>query len=202
MAACSGIAGCCAHAATGHAAVLPSPAMNSRRRMLDPRAGQEPIAVAVERNRVTPPVITCCIAQGGSCAGFRTPECRAYPRVRAAGVRKAREPRRLGLKCVSSDIRTGLCSRVGIPPGKGLARTETEAAFLATPADSERQRPRYFASPAAKPRKVNDYSGGARKPELRRTAWWSWQDSNLQPNRLWAQVNHQRTWPAGPRSHR
>jgi hypothetical protein len=30
-----GIAGCCALAATGHAAVLPSPAMNSRRRIRD-----------------------------------------------------------------------------------------------------------------------------------------------------------------------
>ena len=28
-------------------------------------------------------------ANDGYCAGFRTPECRAYPRARAAGVRKA-----------------------------------------------------------------------------------------------------------------
>jgi hypothetical protein len=41
---------------------------------------------------------------------------------------------------------------------------------------------RYPRSPAAKPRKVKDYSGGARKPELRRIAWWSWQDSNQQTN--------------------
>jgi hypothetical protein len=26
------------------------------------------------------------------------------------------------------------------------------------------------------------HSNGARKPELRTTAWWSWQDSNRQPN--------------------
>jgi hypothetical protein len=32
----TGIAACCARAATGHAAVLPRPAMNSRRRILDP----------------------------------------------------------------------------------------------------------------------------------------------------------------------
>jgi hypothetical protein len=39
-------------------------------------------------------------------------------------------------------------------------------------ADSGRQRPRYPASPAAKPRKVKDYSDGARKADLRGTAWW------------------------------
>jgi hypothetical protein len=32
----TGIACCCARAASGHAAALPSPAMNSRRRILDP----------------------------------------------------------------------------------------------------------------------------------------------------------------------
>jgi hypothetical protein len=47
-----------------------------------------------------------------------------------------------------------------------------------SPDDSERQRPRDPAYPAAKPRKVKDYSERVRKPELRRTAWWSWQDSN------------------------
>ena len=31
----TGIAGCCARATTGHAAALPSPAMNSRRRIRD-----------------------------------------------------------------------------------------------------------------------------------------------------------------------
>jgi hypothetical protein len=34
----------------------------------------------------------------------------------------------------------------------------------------------------AKSPQVKDYSDGARKPELRRTAWWSWQDSNPQAN--------------------
>ena len=34
----TGIAGCCARAASGHAAVLPSPAMNSRRRIADLQA--------------------------------------------------------------------------------------------------------------------------------------------------------------------
>jgi hypothetical protein len=46
--------------------------------------------------------------------------------------------------------------------------------FLATPVDSGRQRPRYPASPAAKPRNVKDYSDGARKPHSRGTAWWGW----------------------------
>jgi hypothetical protein len=36
--------------------------------------------------------------------------------------------------------------------------------------------------PPAKPRKVKDYSDGARKPELRGSAWWSSQDSNQQTN--------------------
>jgi alpha-ketoglutarate-dependent taurine dioxygenase len=58
--------------------------------------------------------------------------------------------------------------------GKRLPRAETGRRFLATPADSGRQRPRYPASPAAKPREVKDYSHTARKPVLRRTGWWSW----------------------------
>jgi hypothetical protein len=33
-----GIVRCCARATTGHAAAPPSPAMNSRRRMLNPRS--------------------------------------------------------------------------------------------------------------------------------------------------------------------
>jgi hypothetical protein len=78
------------------------------------------------------------------------------------------------LEPVSADIRTGLCSRKGIPPGKSLVRPETGATFSSAPADSRRQRPCYPACPGAKPRKVKDYSGGARKAELRRTAWWDW----------------------------
>jgi hypothetical protein len=43
-----GIAACCARATTGHAAALPSPAMNSRRRIRDlPCWIREPIAVRV-----------------------------------------------------------------------------------------------------------------------------------------------------------
>jgi hypothetical protein len=72
----------------------------------------------------------------------------------------------------SLDIRTSLCSPTRIPPGKGLARPETAAAFFAIRADSGRQRSRRSGSPAAKPRKVKDYSHGARKPASHRTAWW------------------------------
>jgi hypothetical protein len=49
---------------------------------------------------------------------------------------------------------------------RGLARPETGRAFLATLADSGRQRPRCLAPPAEKLRKVKDYSERARKPEL------------------------------------
>jgi hypothetical protein len=105
------------------------------------------------------------------------PSCIALQIAEDARVRRGQSE----LEPVSADIRTGLCSRAGSPPGKGSARPETRAAFLPTLADSERQRPHYPASPAAKPRKVKDYSDGTGKSELRRTAWWSWQDSNLQP---------------------
>jgi hypothetical protein len=86
-----------------------------------------------------------------------------------------------GLEPVSADIRTSLCSRERFPPGKGLTRPETARAFSATMADSGRQRPRHLASPTAKPRIVKDYSDRARKPGLRRTAWWSREDSNCVP---------------------
>jgi hypothetical protein len=75
--------------------------------------------------------------------------------------------------------------RVGEAVGKaGLpeSRPETARALLATLADSGRQRPRYLVSLAAKPRNVKDNSERARKSELRRTAWWSWQDSNSRPS--------------------
>jgi hypothetical protein len=39
--------------------------------------------------------------------------------------------------------------RACIPPGKSLARPETEGAFLAISTDSGRQRPRFPASPPA-----------------------------------------------------
>jgi hypothetical protein len=40
------------------------------------------------------------------------------------------EPRRLGLKPVSADIRTGLCSWGRILPGKSFARSETRGGFF------------------------------------------------------------------------
>jgi hypothetical protein len=36
--------------------------------------------------------------------------------------------------------------------------------------------------PGGKPRRAKGYSDGPRKRELRRTVWWSWQDSKLQPS--------------------
>jgi hypothetical protein len=53
-----------------------------------------------------------------------------------------------------------------------LARPETGQAFFATLANFGRQRPRYPASPAAKPRKVKDYSERARKPQPTDYAGW------------------------------
>ncbi len=63
-----------------------------------------------------------------------------------------------------------------------MAGPETGPGFLAKTAYLARQRLTFPLRPAPKPRKVKDYSPGARKPDSRRTAWWSWQDSNLQPN--------------------
>jgi hypothetical protein len=56
---------------------------------------------------------------------------------------------------VSGGSRTSLCQHREFLPGKRLPRPETGAAFSATLADSGRHCP---ASPAAKPRKVKDYS--------------------------------------------
>jgi hypothetical protein len=53
-------------------------------------------------------------------------------------------------------------------------RLETEPALLAITANSARQRPASPAFPAAKPRKVKDYSDGARKRDSCGTAWWGW----------------------------
>jgi hypothetical protein len=67
--------------------------------------------------------------------------------------------------------------------GKRFGEARDRGGVLATPADSGRQRPRWPAPRAAKPRKVKDYFSGARKPDLRRTAWW-WRHSaatGLQP---------------------
>jgi hypothetical protein len=62
----------------------------------------------------------------------------------------------------------------GFPPGKGSAKLETATVFWATNAYFGRQRLAALASPAPKPRKVEDYSDRARKPSLRGTGWWGW----------------------------
>jgi hypothetical protein len=112
--------------------------------------------------------------------GFRCSGVKAGPQEtigRSASYGALRRPalktcERCSLEPVSIDIRTGLCPRAGIPPGNGSAKPETAAAFLATPANSGRQRPRYPTSPSAKSRKGKVYCERARKPELCRTAWW------------------------------
>ena len=86
------------------------------------------------------------------------------------------------LQPVSVGHRTGLCSRRQFLPGKSLARPETGPAFLAKIAYFARQRLTAPASAAPKAREVKDYSDRRGKPNLRRTAWWGWQDSNLQPS--------------------
>ena len=63
-------------------------------------------------------------------------------------------------------------SATGNSAGKKFGETRDWAGIFGDLPDSGRQRPRYLASPAAKPPKVKDYSDDARKPELRRTAWW------------------------------
>jgi hypothetical protein len=41
---------------------------------------------------------------------------------------------------------------------------------------------RTWPQPMRKSRNAGGFYADRRKPDLRRTAWWSWQDSNLQPN--------------------
>jgi FCD domain len=73
-----------------------------------------------------------------------------------------------------SEVEPVSYQRLQFPAGKGFAGGETEPRFWATAARSTRQRPKSFASHSPKPRKVKDNSDGARKPQLRRTAWWGW----------------------------
>jgi hypothetical protein len=66
----------------------------------------------------------------------------AAPRTRKPQWRPARSARRslraltrCRLEPGSADVRTSLCARPRIPPGKGLARPETGRAILVSPAD-------------------------------------------------------------------
>jgi hypothetical protein len=82
-------------------------------------------------------------------AGGRERRCRSW-------IARAR------LEPISGESRTSLSERRQFVPGKSWAKPETGLAFLASLADSGRQRPRYLASPATKPRNVsnrqaNDY---------------------------------------------
>jgi hypothetical protein len=83
---------------------------------------------------------------------------------------------------------TGLCRHSnqslfagGNSAGKEFGEARDWAGFFGDTRRFRGQRPRRPASPAAKPRKVKDYSEGARKSELRRTAWRAHQGSNLGP---------------------
>jgi hypothetical protein len=58
-----------------------------------------------------------------------------------------------------------------------LARPETGGGIFGRTARFRAVETALSRASSAKPRKVKDYSGGARKPDLRRTAWWCWQDS-------------------------
>jgi hypothetical protein len=106
-----------------------------------------------------------------------------------ADFRRQRPPCPAAGRAQAFSTRTSLCrhsnqslSATGNSAGKKFGETRDWAGIFGDLPDSGRQRPRYLASPAAKPPKVKDYSDDARKPELRRTAWWSWQDSNQHPN--------------------
>jgi hypothetical protein len=79
------------------------------------------------------------------------------------------------LESVSVGSRTGLCQRRQFPPGNGFAEAETGLGFSPTIAHSARQRLASASSPASMPREVKGYSTRARKPSLRRTAWWRMQ---------------------------
>jgi len=76
------------------------------------------------------------------------------------------------LEPVSVGHRTGLCSRRQFLPGKSLARPETGLGFSGTTAYFGSTETACPASPSPKPREVKDNSTGARKPDLRGTAWW------------------------------
>jgi hypothetical protein len=97
---------------------------------------------------------------------------RSVPKFRILKIHRAKTcaggHRRGGRALRRTAMGFGLGGRsVSALPGKRLPGAETGAVFLATPADSGRQRPRYPASPAAKPREVKDYSHTAGKPDLR-----------------------------------
>jgi hypothetical protein len=103
--------------------------------------------------------------------------------------------------------RTGRTSRP-IRPRREAARNACSAPFRIAssrnwprPA-SMRSRPPTATSARSICRPTMRASPGRRRSKRARS--WPAELAGLEPaaNRLWAQVNHQRTWPAGPRSHR
>jgi len=132
------------------------------------------------------PLSGSCGASGGPLSASQSRAISALHRIcRSVCARHhggARVDRRCRLEPVSVGSRTSLCLRRQFSPGKGFAGAETRPRFWTTAAYFARQRLISLASPKAKARKAKDYSTGRRKPDLRRTAWWSWQDSNRQPS--------------------
>jgi hypothetical protein len=79
----------------------------------------------------------------------------------------------VGLEVLVQSIEVGQPAGVEIDLDRVSELSLAGASLLsAAIGDSGRQRPRFPASRAAKPRNVKDYSDGARKRELRRSAWW------------------------------
>jgi hypothetical protein len=68
---------------------------------------------------------------------------------------------RARLEPISGESRTSLCERRQFVPGKSWAKPETGTAFLATLADSGRQRPRHLVSPPIWPSSCTAARAGA-----------------------------------------
>jgi hypothetical protein len=69
-----------------------------------------------------------------------------------------------------------------------LGEARDWAAIFADTVYFARPRLGSLAFPSPKPREVKDISGCAGKPDLRRTAWWARQDSNLRPSNYFPKI--------------
>jgi hypothetical protein len=96
---------------------------------------------------------------------------------RAAAIGLRPHSQRLLSNPVSDASRTSLCLRGEFLPGKALARSETGPAFLTINGEFRVTETGLSGVSRSKPREVKDISTRAKKPDLRRTAWWGWQDS-------------------------
>jgi hypothetical protein len=103
-----------------------------------------------------------------------------------------------GFEPVSGESRTCLRQRHKFLAGKSLAEPETGSPFLAATACSARQRRAFVRSKSAKSRKVKGNFDRAGKSVLRRTAWWSWQDSNRRASDYEANLRSEQLTTATP----